>query len=74
MNKTMDLFKIFHQIKKFTTISYSMKKLQDLVENKLSREVSEEEVEEINNQVEVLVQEIQVSLDELSELILNKKS
>jgi hypothetical protein len=35
MDKTLDLFKLFHFLKEVTTKSYSLKKLQDIMERRL---------------------------------------
>lgn len=37
MDKTLELFRVFHYLKEITTKSYSLKKLQDLVEAKLDK-------------------------------------
>jgi len=38
MDKTLELFKLFHYLKEVTTKSYSLKKLQDLLERRLDDE------------------------------------
>jgi hypothetical protein len=36
MDNTLELFKLFHYLKEVTTKSYSLKKLQDMMEKRLS--------------------------------------
>ena len=64
MDKTLELFRVFHYLKEITTKSYSLKKLQDLIEAKLDKGtmVGEGEfngfVQELNEISDKLVQSI----------------
>jgi hypothetical protein len=48
MDKTLKLFKLFHYLKEVTTKSYSLKKLQDILERRLNDESNPIRDEEYN--------------------------
>lgn len=63
----MPLFTFFHLIKNFTTKSYSMKKLQDLIEARLDKHttISKEEFQGFIEQFQDVVEELNFALDQL---------
>jgi len=72
MNEKLILFEFFHKLKNFTTSSYSAKKLQDLLEEALSRD--DFDLSEINEWIATWRStrlDIDKSLDEIED-VLNK--
>ena len=71
MDRTLELFKLFHYLKEVTTKSYSLKKLQDLVERRLDKDtpVGEGEYEEFVKHFEQVEDKLKRALSDLNDLV-----
>jgi hypothetical protein len=70
-DKTLKLFKLFHYLKEVTTKSYSLKKLQDLVERRLDKQdspISEDEYEQFIQEYHEIYNKLKSSLENIEEL------
>lgn len=72
----MPLFTFFHLVKNFTTKSYSMKKLQDLIEARLDKNtpVKEEEFQQFVDHFQDVVDEVNLALEKLKQEYGRKQS
>jgi len=70
MNEKLALFEFFHKLKNFTTISYSAKKLQDMLERELeNRDFDLSSATEWIEEWKSMRKEMVVSMDEIDNLI-----
>ena len=70
MNEKLALFEFFHKLKNFTTVSYSAKKLQDLLERELdSNDFDLSSAKEWIDQWRNLRKEMVNSMSEIDDLV-----
>jgi len=71
MDKTLKLFKLFHYLKEVTTKSYSLKKLQDILERRLNDESNPIRDEEYNlflEQFDEVYSKLKLALKDVDDL------
>lgn len=71
MDKTLKLFKLFHYLKEVTTKSYSLKKLQDILERRLNNEsnpIRDEEYDLFLEQFDEVYTKLKLALKDVDDL------
>lgn len=71
MDKTLKLFKLFHYLKEVTTKSYSLKKLQDILERRLNDEsnpIRDEEYDLFLEQFDEVYTKLKLALKDIDDL------
>jgi hypothetical protein len=71
MDKTLKLFKLFHYLKEVTTKSYSLKKLQDILERRLNDEsnpIRDEEYDLFLEQFDEVYSKLKLALKDVDDL------
>lgn len=71
MDKTLKLFKLFHYLKEVTTKSYSLKKLQDILERRLNDEsnpIRDEEYDLFLEQFDEVYTKLKLALKDVDDL------
>jgi len=71
MDKTLELFKLFHYLKEVTTKSYSLKKLQDILERRLNDErnpIRDEEYNLFLEQFDEVYSKLKLALKDVDDL------
>lgn len=71
MDKTLELFKLFHYLKEVTSKSYSLKKLQDVLERKLDsgEPVNESEFNQVRDAFFEVFDKLTEALDKVEDII-----
>jgi len=71
MDKTLELFKVFHYLKEITTKSYSLKKLQDLIEARIDKNttVGEGEYNEFAKELKEISDKLVRSIKDIEEIV-----
>jgi hypothetical protein len=71
MDKTLELFKVFHYLKEITTKSYSLKKLQDLIEARIDKNtmVGEGEYDEFVKELNEISDKLVKSIKDIEEIV-----